>query len=415
MGLFRGQKFGLIRIPYAHNCEICVFYNWGGGVLIEIQAERSKKIMAKRGDNIRKRKDGRWEGRYKKGRTADGSLIYGSVYGKTYKETKAKMESVAKNPVPNSIPKNKEKTFGEVLNLWMSHNRVRLKGGTINKYQSLIDTHIMPELGSIRITDLSATQINAFLDKKLTNGRIDGSGGLSPSYVRSIMLVISAAVKYAVDEQLCLPLKSNVCKPATTKTDLLILSLEEQRKLETVLLNKFDMTCAGIFISLHTGLRIGEICGLAWDDIDFDAMVIHVRHTVARIKTDEHTTLILDTPKTKASKRDIPISSILFPVLQKLRSFSDRGFVITGTNEFMKPRTFEYRYHRILEVTGLDLVNYHALRHTFATRCVEVGVDVKSLSEILGHGNVSITLNTYVHSSMEMKRNQLEKLTTLSA
>ena len=370
--------------------------------------------MAKRGDNIRKRKDGRWEGRYKKGRAANGCIIYGSVYGKTYKETKAKMESVSRNPITNPLPKNKEKTFGEVLNLWMSHNRIRLKGGTINKYQSLIDTHIMPELGLIRITDLSATQINAFLEKKLTSGRIDGSGGLSPSYVRSIMLVISAAVKYAVDEQLCLPLKSNICKPASVKTELLILSLEEQRKLETALLNKFDMTCAGIFISLHTGLRIGEICGLAWDDVDFDAMVIRVRHTVARIKTDEHTTLILDTPKTKASKRDIPISSILFPVLQKLRSFSDRGFVITGTNDFMRPRTFEYRYHRILEATGLGSVNYHALRHTFATRCIEVGVDVKSLSEILGHGNVSITLNTYVHSSLEMKRNQLEKLTTLS-
>lgn len=371
--------------------------------------------MAKRGDNIRKRKDGRWEGRYKKGRAADGSIIYGSVYGKTYKETKAKMEAVARNLITNTLPKNKDKTFGEILNLWMSHNRIRLKGGTINKYQSLIDTHIMPELGLIRISELSATQINAFLDQKLTKGRIDGSGGLSPSYVRSIMLVVSAAIKYAVDEQLCLPLKTTVCKPTTTKSELIILSLEEQRKLETALLSNFDMTSAGIFISLHTGLRIGEICGLAWDDIDFGAMVIHVRHTVARIKMDERSTLILDTPKTRSSKRDIPISSMLLPVLQKLKKISSKGFVITGTNEFMKPRTFEYRYHRILDATGIASVNYHALRHTFATRCVEVGVDVKSLSEILGHGNVSITLNTYVHSSLEMKRNQLEKLTTLSA
>lgn len=371
--------------------------------------------MAKRGDNIRKRKDGRWEGRYKKGRTADGGIIYGSVYGKTYKEVKSKMEATIQNPTTIAVAKNKQMTFGDVLNLWMTHNRIRLKGGTINKYQSLIDTHILPELGTIRITELSATQINAFLDKKLTNGRIDGSGGLSPSYVRSIMLVISAAIKYAIDEQMCLPLKTTVCKPATTKKELMILSLEEQKMLEASLLSNLDMTCAGIFISLHTGLRIGEICGLAWEDIDLDAMVIHVRHTVARVKMDERTTLILDTPKTKASKRDIPISSILFPVLKKLRCISNSGFVITGTKEFMKPRTFEYRYHRILDAVGLVSVNYHSLRHTFATRCVEVGVDVKSLSEILGHGNVSVTLNTYVHSSLEMKRNQLEKLTTLSA
>ena len=371
--------------------------------------------MSKRGDNIRKRKDGRWEGRFKKGRALDGSIIYGSVYGRSYKEVKAKMDTAVRNPASMSTSKSAVKSFGEVLSLWMAHNRIRLKGGTINKYQSLIDIHIMPELGLIRITDLSATQINAFLDKKLSNGRIDGSGGLSPSYVRSIMLVINAAIKYAVDEQLCLPLKTAVCKPVSTKTDLVILSLEEQKKLERALLCNFDMTSAGIFISLHTGLRIGEICGLAWEDVDFNAMVIHVRHTIARIKVNDHSSLILDTPKTQASKRDIPISSILLPVLQKLHYLSNTGFVITGTNEFMKPRTFEYRYHRIMDSVGLDSINYHALRHTFATRCVEVGVDVKSLSEILGHGNVSITLNTYVHSSLEMKRNQLEKLTTLSA
>lgn len=371
--------------------------------------------MSKRGDNIRKRKDGRWEGRYKKGRNTEGKILYGSVYGKTYREVKEKISEINKQPEKKTLPRGREKTFGEILNLWMAHNRIRLKGGSINKYQSLIDTHIMPELGPIRITDLTATQVNAFLERKLTNGRIDGSGGLSPSYVRSIMLVISAAIKYAVDEQLCLPLKTPVCKPTTPKPELIILSLEEQKKLEAALLNNLDLTCAGILISLHTGLRIGEICGLAWEDVDLDSMVIHVRHTVARIKNDNATTLILDTPKTKASRRDIPISSVLLPVLQKLKSISNKGFVITGTNEFMKPRTFEYRYHRILDATGVVSVNYHALRHTFATRCIEVGVDVKSLSEILGHGNVSITLNTYVHSSLEMKRNQLEKLTTLSA
>ena len=161
--------------------------------------------MSKRGDNIRKRKDGRWEGRYKKGRGIDGKILYGSVYGKSYREVKERLSEINKQPTQTSLPKGREKTFGEVLNLWMSHNRIRLKGGTINKYQSLIDTHIMPELGLIRITELTATHINSFLDQKLTSGRIDGAGGLSPSYVRSIMLVINAAIKYAVDEQLCLP------------------------------------------------------------------------------------------------------------------------------------------------------------------------------------------------------------------
>lgn len=122
---------------------------------------------------------------------------------------------------------------------------------------------------------------------------------------------------------------------------------------------------------------------------------------------------MFDTPKTKASKRDIPISSALLPVLLKLKDLSGKGFLLTGTGEFIKPRTFEYRYHKILNDCGIAAVNYHTLRHTFATRCVEAGVDVKSLSEMLGHGNVSVTLNTYVHSSLEMKRSQLEKLVSL--
>lgn len=376
--------------------------------------------MSKRGDNIRKRKDGRWEGRYKKGRTAEGKIQYGSVYGKSYREVKDKMTAIIKEPLQKPLPKGREKTFGEILNLWMANNKIRLKGGTINKYQNLIDTHIMPELGTIKITELDSTRVNCFLEQKLSNGKIDGSGGLAPSYVRSIMLVVSAALSFAVSEQYCLPLKTPVCKPAIPKAELRILSLDEQQHLERSLLQEFGFTCAGILISLHTGLRIGEICALNWNDVDLKAMVIHVRHTIARVKnvpgsSSNSTRLILDTPKTKASTRDIPISTLLLPVILKLRTISSQGFVLTGNNTFLRPRTFEYRYHKELKRCNIESINFHTLRHTFATRCVEVGVDVKSLSEMLGHANVSITLNTYVHSSLEMKRNQLEKLTTLSA
>lgn len=375
--------------------------------------------MSKRGDNIRKRKDNRWEGRYKKGRAQDGSLLYASVYGRTYREVREKLSALVKEPTKVSTPLGKEKTFGEVLNLWMTNNRIRLKGGTINKYQSLIDSHIMPELGCIRITEIDATRINSFLDAKLSNGKLNSHGGLSPSYVRSMMVVINAAIKYAVDEQFCLPLKSTVHKPAASKTELVIMSREEQKKIETFLLSNFSLSAAGVFISLHTGMRIGEICGLSWDDVDFAKGIIKVRHTVARVKSDNaegsKTKLILDTPKTDASVREIPISTVLFPVLLELKNISSKNFVISETREFMKPRTFEYQYHRMLNMCGIKPINFHALRHTFATRCVEVGVDIKSLSEILGHANVGITLNTYVHSSLEMKRVQLEKLASFSA
>ena len=135
--------------------------------------------MSKRGDNIHKRKDGRWEGRFKKGRKPDGTIIYGSLYGKTYKEVKTKLSDLPKIEQKIQLPQNQERTFGEVLSLWMEHNRIRLKGGTVNKYQNLIDTHIMPELGRVKLSALDSTMINTFLTQKMTSGRLDNKGGLS--------------------------------------------------------------------------------------------------------------------------------------------------------------------------------------------------------------------------------------------
>lgn len=376
--------------------------------------------MSKRGDNIHKRKDGRWEGRYKKERDVYGKVKYGSVYGKTYREVKDKLNAISMLPANSVITKPCKKTFGDVLNLWMENNKIRLKGGTIYKYQNMIDTHIMPELGEIKLNELDSTVINAFLSRKSVSGKLDGTGGLSSSYVRSIMLVINAALQYAVKEQLCAPLKTPICKPMIQKQEISILNLDEQKRLENHLKANINTTTIGILISLHTGLRIGEVCALTWDDVDLNKKIIKVRHTVARIKDDNEesdfaTRLILDTPKTKSSIRDIPISSVLLPCLLDLYATSPLGFLLTGSNVFMQPRTFEYRYHKVLEECNVGSINYHALRHTFATRCIEAGVDVKSLSEILGHANVSITLNTYVHSSIDMKRNQLEKMIQLSA
>lgn len=376
--------------------------------------------MARRGDNIRKRKDGRWEGRYKKGRNSDGTIVYGSVYGRTYLEVKEKLSYVLVDPAENFQSKNQQVTFGDVLVKWMRNNEVRLKGGTINKYQNIIDTHIMPELGKVKAAEITSTMINEFLAKKLSNGRIDGSGALSSSYVRSIMLVITSALKYAVSENVCPALKTPINKPALEKKDFSVFSLEEQKKFEMLLNEEFNEMNAGILISLHTGLRIGEICALSWNDIDLKCGVIHVRHTVARIKNDDtgvnrKTKLIVDRPKTRASIRDIPISSQLMPILLHLRNCSQSLYVISKGNSFVSPRTLEYHYHRMLDYGNMPSLNFHCIRHTFATRCIEAGVDVKSLSEILGHANVGVTLNTYVHSSIELKRTQLEKLTALSA
>lgn len=374
--------------------------------------------MARRGDNIRKRNDGRWEGRYCVGRHLDGSIRYGSVYGKTYNETKEKLNEKKRQTTQEYESPRIEKTFGDVVIMWLDSNRIRLKGSTVHKYQYLIHNHILPELGNDRLSSMSATRINTFLNEKMESGRLDQKGGLSPSYVKTIMLIVNAVMKYAVNERMCLPLNNPVYMPNPEKKDLTILSLDRQRRLEEYLITEINSTNIGIMLSLHAGLRIGEVCGLKWEDIDFENGLLKVRHTVARVEskdTDGKTVsgLILDTPKTNASVRDIPLSAELQNLLTIHHSSSDSPFVISSSDTFLSPRTFEYRYHKVLKACGVPDVNYHALRHTFATRCIESGMDVKSLSEILGHGNVSVTLNTYVHSSMERKRTQIEKMVSL--
>ena len=238
--------------------------------------------------------------------------------------------------------------------------------------------------------------------------------------IMDLLIFALLLINFAVEEQMCPPLKTSIYKPQPEKKELEILSVEEQLILESFARTNLNPTKVGIMLSLYTGLRIGEVCALSWDDVDLTNEVIHVRHTVARIKNNDPTStsktrLIIDEPKTKTSKRDIPIPAPLLPVIQEYKKMSVSFFIASDKEHFISPRTFEYRYHRILDVCGIDSVNYHALRHTFATRCIEMGMDEKSLSEVLGHSDVSITLNTYVHSSMNLKKVHMNKLSAVTA
>lgn len=370
--------------------------------------------MPRRGENIRKRKDGRWEARYPNGRNEQGATIYTSVYGRTYREVKEKRQlALEKN---NLIVHSKgEYVFKDVLQLWLEDNRIRLKESTLYRYSYLIETHILPELGDMEVDQITGPVINHYLAEKSKSGRIDGKGSLSPAYVRSIMLIVSAALRFATVNEMCDPLHTQINKPPIQPREPAILSRELQKKLENYLLQDTDETKLGVYLSLYTGMRIGEICALSWENVDLQNRVIYVRHTVVRVRVEEDgkviTKQIIDHPKTKASLRCIPICSNLLNVLGAYTKHACSEYVVSKNHQFVLPRTYEYRYNRLLKLSNIPHINYHALRHTFATRCIESGVDVKSLSEILGHANVSITLNTYVHSSMELKREQLEKLT----
>lgn len=374
--------------------------------------------MPKKGENIRKRADGRWEGRYKVD-TPNAKTKYHSVYGKTYKEVKDKIRLItSQSALLNEKKQQQPILIKEVITQWLNSSKSIHKGATEVRYEYLIEKHIIPELGDVPLSSVTSSLLTNFMNRKLEHGSLNSKGTLSPAYVRSIMSVVVSVLQYAVNEGMCQPLNINLQKPCIDKRDLEILSAFDQNRLESALIHNIDEAKLGILISLNTGLRIGEVCALSWDDIDFERQIFHIRSTVARVKSTDsgvNSKLIIDKPKTKSSLRDIPIPSKLLTILVSMKKQSKGKYVVSAENSFVSPRTYEYRYHKILDEYNIPSVNYHTLRHTFATRCIEVGVDVKTLSEILGHANVSITLNTYVHSSMELKRQQLEKLSILSA
>mgnify|MGYP004656918617 FL=1 len=374
--------------------------------------------MPKKGEHIYKRKDGRWEGRYRNGTDLNGRAIYKSVYGKNYYEVKKKLNACEETKEVIKISSKQSPLFKDAVSLWQKTNASRYKGATALKYENLINNHILPVLGGYKLSEFNKVLLAGFMYTKLNCGRIDRSGGLSASYVRSIMLVVLEIIDFAVEENMCSVPKSKIHKPSVEKNELEILDSITQTHLEKQLIMSPDETGVGILLSLNTGLRIGEVCALKWTDINFENAILHIRSTVARVKDESGngmTKLIIDKPKTKSSVRDIPIPKRLMDILVLLYEKRRSEYVISDRAGFVSPRTYEYRFHKVFEKHHIKSVNYHALRHTFATRCIEHGVDVKTLSEILGHSNVSITLNTYVHSSMERKREQLEKLARVSA
>lgn len=366
--------------------------------------------MSKRGENIRKRKDGRWEGRYICGRTESGKALYHSVYGKTYGEAKEKLQ-IKKMEVNENMSQDKGITFQYILNDWLINNRIRYKDSTYTKYKYIIDKHILPELGKEKIENLHTSKINGFLDGKMNSEGLKNEGALSASYVRTMALIIDSALKYAALEELCVPIKSSIKKPVVKKGQVQTLSWSECDCLTQYCYANLNHTNMGILISLNTGLRIGEICALKWSDIDMYSHLLHVNHTMSRLKNDENRwKWIVETPKTQTSIRAIPLSNSLFEALMRIKETAMSDYIVSDYEGFVNPRTYEYRFHTEMKESKVRDVNFHVLRHTFATRCVEGGMDIKTLSEILGHSNVSITLSTYVHSSLELKKTQMEKV-----
>jgi integrase len=372
--------------------------------------------MCRVGENIHKRKDGRWEGRFQL-TTSSGEKKLKSVYGKTYREVKEKLQTIRTVDENNDCSFTKH-FFCEVADEWLLLQSTEHKGATFLKYKTIVEGHLNPEFAKLNISTITEPMITQFISNKQATGNLKTKGPLSNSYVKLLLVVLIAILDYAAGMNYRSELKSvYITKPAVPKTEVQCLDINSQKILDTHIKFNINENTTGVSLGLYAGLRIGEVCALKWDDIDFNNNVIFVRQTVARVKNNEHsktkTKLIIDVPKTETSKRTVPINSRLRQILMAMYEQSHSDYVISTKQSFVSPRTFEYHFHKILEICNIEKINFHVLRHTFATRCMEVGVDIKTLSELLGHASVDITLNTYVHSSLERKRSEIEKLSSL--
>lgn len=342
------------------------------------------------------------------------------MYGKTYGEVKSKLQDAQVQLKNGVLPENKKTVlYVDVLTAWLQSVRINVKESTYMRYKQMITTHISTELGKYPINKISSQLIEKFVEDKLTKGRLDGKGGLSPKTVTDIVTIIKSSMEYASYNGLSAT--CNLSKLTVKKKDkeMRVLSTEEQKKLTTVLLSEMDLYKLGVLISLYTGIRIGELCALRWENLNLNCKTLRVRETMQRIQCPEvtetaKTKIVITEPKSKCSVRDIPLPDFLIEIIQQFQSVP-KAYVLTGDkNKYIEPRTMQNRFQKYVEQSEIDSANYHSLRHTFATRCVEVGFEIKSLSEILGHANVNITLNRYVHSSFELKSNNMNKLSIVA-
>lgn len=360
--------------------------------------------MARRGESIYHRKDGLWEARYVKEIDVAGKKKYGSVYGHSYREAKEKRQDALDHILLyQKAPTIRSTTINHLAQEWLMVSQGRLKPSSLQRYQGFLKNHIGPQLGSVRVIYLTTIMIYAFAENRL-------NAGLAPQSVNAVLVTLHSILRYG-QRQYGLPLPEIVYL-AAQKKEMRVLDQEEQKKLTDCLLKETDSYKLGILTALYTGLRIGELCALRWEDVGDNC--IQVKQTMQRLKnaTGTGTELFVGAPKTSSSIRTIPLPSFLKDLIASYGEDQDRNgyFLANAQTAVVEPRIMQYRFQKCLKQAGIEKANFHALRHTFATRCVECGFEIKSLSEILGHSSVQITLNKYVHSSFELKQANMEKL-----
>lgn len=299
------------------------------------------------------------------------------------------------------------KTIREIAAAWKEYKRPYVKQSTMAAYVLILENHILPTFGEDN--SLPEQSVQAFVLHKIESG-------LSTKSVKDILIVLKMVMKFGVKKEWMTYYEWDIKYPPSSENKVLdVLSVTNHRKILNHIQSHFTFMGLGIYISLSTGLRIGEICALKWSDINVTDGILTVNRTIERIYIIEgekkHTELVINTPKTKNSCREIPMNKELLGMLKPLKKVvNDDYYILTNDERPTEPRTYRNYYKRLMEKLDIPKLKYHGLRHSFATCCIEVGCDYKTVSVLLGHSNISTTLNLYVHPNMEQKKRCIDKV-----
>ncbi|OTN84020.1 hypothetical protein A5819_003570 [Enterococcus sp. 7E2_DIV0204] len=364
--------------------------------------------MPRKGENIYKRKDGRWEGRYKKGRKENGQLKYGYIYGKTYSEVKQELyEYKLKYQTIVQLQGDSTMSYEDWSVIWLTQQQRVIKVSTYTTYVYKLRKYVFPVIGHIALNQLTNEKIQILIETWQTQG-------LKPSTIHVLYQIVKKSMKVACEQQrivhtpcqrIRLPKKKKNHARALTKQEQYIL----EKKVKSLPLYKG----LPVLLALNAGLRIGEAAALRWSDIDLDKRIIHVQQTFQRLSISSkeyRTQLTFDSSKTESSNRIIPMNFSLYKYLKKWKRKSPGAYVCSKRSTPSEPRLLTYYFHQIRENCGITTIHFHQLRHTFATRCIESNGDIASVSKLLGHSSTQTTLDVYTDSLLESRQRVIDQM-----